>query len=197
MALIKVKRGTRSQIVGSSLEVGEPAFATDTKELYIGDGVSSNLIGKSLAGDLVDRPSAGINGRFYYATDEHILYVDEVTGWRLFDPYGIQGIVSITNDYTAGHYRLILANADSNNITVTLSDETIGRTYEICRTDTNLTNVVLVNGDTSGFLIGNPSQTIGDIYVGRDIVYGYLTVVWDGTEWQKVREIEIIDGGSF
>jgi len=36
--IIKVKRGTKTQIENTSLQIGEPAFATDTNELYIGTG---------------------------------------------------------------------------------------------------------------------------------------------------------------
>lgn len=40
---IKIRRGTKAQL--PSLELAEPGFATDTKELYIGDGVGNVLIG--------------------------------------------------------------------------------------------------------------------------------------------------------
>lgn len=40
---IKIRRGTKAQL--PSLEMAEPGFTTDTKELYIGDGVSNVKIG--------------------------------------------------------------------------------------------------------------------------------------------------------
>jgi len=38
---IKIKRGTKTQIEGAVLQIGEPAFAIDTNELYIGTGSGS------------------------------------------------------------------------------------------------------------------------------------------------------------
>jgi hypothetical protein len=44
MSTIKVKRGVSANFGGVSLQAGEPAFLTDTKKFYIGDGTTNVLI---------------------------------------------------------------------------------------------------------------------------------------------------------
>ena len=44
MALIKLKRGPSANVAALSLEAGEPAFTTDTKKLYIGDGAGGKTM---------------------------------------------------------------------------------------------------------------------------------------------------------
>lgn len=44
MALIKFKRGPSSSITSIVLEEGEPAFTTDTKKLYVGDGAGGKTL---------------------------------------------------------------------------------------------------------------------------------------------------------
>ncbi|WP_313636729.1 hypothetical protein [Paenibacillus sp.] len=39
---IQLKRGTRSQVLAATGAIGEPLYATDTKELFIGNGTGAN-----------------------------------------------------------------------------------------------------------------------------------------------------------
>lgn len=201
--LIKLKRGTRSQILAGSLHLGEPAFSTDSKEVYVGDGVSANLIGKPLADVASAKPPAGFAGRLFYATDENYLYVDDGSQWNLFDPMGIQEYEYVTSPtFSTANKRLIIADASTNDITITLSSsqEIVGRTYYISRVDTLDTHTVFVEGAGVGFLIGDPNVAIGgghDIG-GKDLTdQRFIEVMWDGTLWRKLNELTRIDGGTF
>lgn len=78
---LKIKRGTESQIIAGTLSLGEIALATDSKSVFIGDGVGKTLIGKTIVDTYANRPSAGKNGRLYYASDTGVLYVDNGSSW--------------------------------------------------------------------------------------------------------------------
>lgn len=80
---IKIKRGTQAQVESATLQIGEAAFATDTKALYLGDGVGKNYIGKVLSDTFANRPTAGVSGRMFYATDTDDLYLDNGSSWIL------------------------------------------------------------------------------------------------------------------
>jgi hypothetical protein len=43
MAIIKIKRGSKSQLPTSGMNAGEPLFCTDTGELYVSTGADSKL----------------------------------------------------------------------------------------------------------------------------------------------------------
>lgn len=201
--LIKLKRGTRSQIIAGSLSLGEPAFSTDTKEVYVGDGVSANLIGKPLADVASAKPPAGFAGRLFYATDENYLYVDDGSNWNLFDPVGIQQYDYVTSTtFDTGNKRLIIADASSNDITINLSSsqQINGRTYYISRIDTSTSNTVFVEGSGVNFLIGDPSVAVGGGYDigGMDLNdQRFLEIMWDGSLWRKLNEVTRVDGGFF
>lgn len=82
--LVKIKflRGTKSQVDAATNEAGKPYFATDTKEIFISDGVTKHLIGKVEVNVIASRPSAAVEGRVFVATDENNkLYVDTGTAW--------------------------------------------------------------------------------------------------------------------
>jgi hypothetical protein len=50
--VIRVKRGTRAQIDSATLQIGEPAFATDTNEFIIQGTTEKVTVGKNA--DTVD-----------------------------------------------------------------------------------------------------------------------------------------------
>ncbi len=79
--VIKLKRGTLTKVLQAPLAYGEPAFASDTKELYISDGYAKHLIGKVDFGLLADRPVEASKGKLYYATDVQDLFVKTDNGW--------------------------------------------------------------------------------------------------------------------
>ena len=48
MATITVRRGTKTELNSISLNLAELGFCTDTKEVYIGDGVGNTFVGACL-----------------------------------------------------------------------------------------------------------------------------------------------------
>jgi len=56
MPIIRLKRGTAANIEAATLQVGEPAFATDTDELYIGTATGKVKLAKSPHGNEAHSP---------------------------------------------------------------------------------------------------------------------------------------------
>jgi hypothetical protein len=82
--VIKIRRGTKAQLDAyGPLQQGEMGFCTDTKEVYIGDGSTNVLVGRVMSGTLANRPNPTGSGRFYFATNENVLYVDVGTWQKL------------------------------------------------------------------------------------------------------------------
>ena len=80
---IRILRGTESNILASSLNMGEMAIATDTKSVFISDGVGKILVGRAIIDTIANRPSPGVSGRYFFATDNGQLFIDNITAWRL------------------------------------------------------------------------------------------------------------------
>jgi hypothetical protein len=78
---ILLRRGLQSQIDSAACTAGEILFATDTKLVFVYDGVSKNLIGKIFQGLEAARPDAGVSGRAYYASDTGKYYLDSGSAW--------------------------------------------------------------------------------------------------------------------
>ena len=76
-----IRRGTKVALDGITLIAGELGLATDTMEVYTGDGANNYLIGRVSIGLLSARPTASQSGRIYYATDELMTYLDNGIAW--------------------------------------------------------------------------------------------------------------------
>jgi len=77
---IKIKRGTKVQL--PALELAEPGFTTDTKELYVGDGIGNVKIGGSVDFlGLNDTPSdyVGNENKYLQTTSSGIVFVARST----------------------------------------------------------------------------------------------------------------------
>jgi len=85
MATIKIRRGTKSQLDtllgGTPLQSGEIGYTTDTNEVYAGDGSAHHLVGKVMVDVFTNRPTAGVSGRMFHASDTDATYVDDGSGW--------------------------------------------------------------------------------------------------------------------
>ena len=88
MSKIQIRRGTKVQLdpltSGYYLDIGELGFTTDTEEVYVGTGLTSNtkhLVGKVMVDTFANRPTAGISGRMFHATDTDVTYVDDGSSW--------------------------------------------------------------------------------------------------------------------
>ena len=73
---LQLRRGTKAQLDSITLAVGELGYTTDTDEVFVGDGSAHHLVGRVLSGTFASRPTAGVSGRAYLATDTGILYID-------------------------------------------------------------------------------------------------------------------------
>lgn len=86
---IKLKRGPKSNL--GLLSSGEPAFTTDTKELFIGDGTTNNLINSSTASTIGNFLT---NGNFQVLDDVKLNTGNDVvvggTSKWLYGPYIFQ-----------------------------------------------------------------------------------------------------------
>lgn len=107
MADIRIRRGTQAQL--PTLNIAEPGFTTDTKRLYIGDGVGNIFIGPTtFSGIHIERFSAGDLQEGETGVPG-IGTAGPVTG-RLFD--------ADQNESLYGHFRVKENIKDSTNITV-------------------------------------------------------------------------------
>lgn len=83
---LKLKRGTYNQVMLANLEQAEPAFAIDTKELYVSDGVNKHYIGSVMYGTYSQIPSNASKGKLYFATDQEVLYIRTESEWLNVSP---------------------------------------------------------------------------------------------------------------
>lgn len=67
-------------------------------------------------GTFNNRPAAGKAGRFYYATDNGIVYYDDGAAWRTIDQKGTLGYAQVTADQTN-----ITAPVDITGLSVTVT----------------------------------------------------------------------------
>ena len=63
---IKIRRGTQAQL--PTLDLAEPGFTTDTKNLYMGDGIGNVKIGKDTIIEFTDTPSTYDIGKYLRST---------------------------------------------------------------------------------------------------------------------------------
>jgi hypothetical protein len=112
---IKLMSGTRSEIDSGSLSLGEVAFATDTKEVFIGDGSNKHFIGKTLINTFANMPAFGTPGRYFHASDTGGLYLDDGTQWILCTksfPFKVQELfIPVTYNKNYGNYQIMEKNA--------------------------------------------------------------------------------------
>ena len=85
---------------------------------------------------------------------------------------------TVVADYSPSGSSVVLANATSGNINVTLpSPSVIGITIEVKKTDASVNTVTLT--PSSGTIDGQSSIVLTDQYMG-------FTVVADGTNWHGI-----------
>ncbi len=78
---LRIKRGTEQQILAGELAIGEMAFATDTKSLFIFNGVTTAMVGHVSIDVLANRPASGVSGRVFLDSGTGFLYIDTPVGW--------------------------------------------------------------------------------------------------------------------
>lgn len=116
--IIKVRRGTKAQLENyGALSVGELGFCTDTKEVYIGNGVQNFFVGRVMMGDYGSRPKPGYQGRFYYVTSGDnvgFLYIDDGTSWQKVNRTALDEITGTLDDIENGEEYGKVRNSELN-----------------------------------------------------------------------------------
>ena len=100
-----------------------------------------------------------------------------------FEVSGSEGhkVVSKTSDYTAANEAIILADASSGDVTITLpaASSSTGRTYSIKKT--NSANNVIIDANGSETIDGATTKTLS-------AQYSKVTIVCDGSNWFVIED---------
>lgn len=107
--ILKVYSGTKANLP-AALNIGEFAFATDTAEMFVGLGVGISFVGKVMIDLFTNRPPAGTNGRWFYATDQDLLYLDNGSSW-----VDMLTHTMTSAQHTAGNWKIFYSN-DSGQV---------------------------------------------------------------------------------
>lgn len=102
---ILVRRGTRVELSGITINNSELYFCTDTHQVFIGDGGGLLPFGTMISGTIASRPTAGQLGRFYRATDEgNKMYFDNGSSWILVS--GVNSLDEVPDGTTYGRVKV-------------------------------------------------------------------------------------------
>ncbi len=116
---IKIRRGTKAQLNAlGNLSAGEMGFCTDTKEVYIGDGITNIFVGRAMSGTEAARPNAGVLGRFYYvtsSTNTGYLYFDDGVAWKRVNAQKLTDLTGTLDDISDGTTYGKVKKADITN----------------------------------------------------------------------------------
>ena len=116
--LITIYQGVKASLAKADLRSGEMGFCTDTKEVFIGDGSSSSLVGRALSGTETARPNAGNQGRLYYVTsgtDMGYLYYDSGAVWVKVNAQKLSEMAGTVDDIADGSAYAKVKKADITN----------------------------------------------------------------------------------
>jgi hypothetical protein len=99
---MRLKRGPESSVLAQDLYRGELALATDTQTIFASDGSQKFPVGKAIV-DSYDHITtySGMDGRFFYAFDSGLLYVNYLENWELVSalPTGVSGTGGISSSF--------------------------------------------------------------------------------------------------
>lgn len=116
---IKIRRGTKAELLTLGLLYqGEMGFCTDTKEVFIGDGTQNIFVGKVLQGAYINRPNAGVQGRFFYVTEGAnvgYLYIDNGSTWNRVNSLALTDLTGTIDDVKDGATYAKVKKADITN----------------------------------------------------------------------------------
>lgn len=191
---LRVRRGEDSQRRKIILEQGELGYTTDTKRLWVGDGILSggNVTGNKWRGFVNGTPAGILNsetGDLVFNTANKILYAWNSTEWTpiTFESEGSTNSVVKSHSITAGTYTagtnsetVIYCDCTIGNITVYLPKvaASVDRQFQIKKTDTT-SNKVIIDGD--GIETIDKLATYELVATTRPSIIVHS----DGTEWWK------------
>jgi hypothetical protein len=135
MAVLKLKRGTQAEVLAATLSSSEPAFATDTGELFVYNGTSKVIIGGCKAGLHANRPTFGISNKLYFETDTYELYRDTGSAWQLVaTSLSAASLLEAIQDAIGG----MVADNTETGMTAVYNDNTGKLNFEVTTVDGGL-----------------------------------------------------------
>lgn len=176
--LIKIKRGLKTNL--PLLASGEMGFATDTKEVFIGDGASNVNVGRVMMGTYANRPNAGYEGRFYYVNSGANIgysYVDDGTTWQRANVVNIGDLQGTIDDVADGvTYKKVKATEITNGQVNKISDGTNTSTASEIKSH--------INDSTKHRTINDTGSTVTDLWSAQKIK-NELELAKQGMEYQN------------
>jgi len=124
MAQIKIRKGTEAQLDSVTLSLSELGFCTDTKQLWVGNGVGNTLIGKEIAdeGVVFGTTALGLND-----TSKSIVFDKAMDN----ADYALFVNISNTTDATPSMYVYTITAKTTTGFTVSFSDPIDSTNYKI------------------------------------------------------------------
>lgn len=116
--LITIYQGLKANLASASLQSGEMAFCTDTKEVFIGDGTNPIAVGRALSGTEAARPNAGNQGRLYYViagTNMGYIYFDNGSAWVRINAQKLSEMTGTLDDISDGSTYARIKKSDVTN----------------------------------------------------------------------------------
>lgn len=114
--MARIRRMTSTQLENVVAYRDDILIATDTGNIFVSgaDLASKVMIGKAAIGETVDKPDAGVEGRFYYDTDLGALYIDNGTSWV---NASVEGAVS-PDPHASSHIRGATDEVDGDKVDI-------------------------------------------------------------------------------
>jgi len=160
---IQVKRGLKVNL--PTLITGEMGFCTDTKEVFVGDGIGNILVGRIMMGTYAARPNAGVQGRLYYvnsSTNSGYVYIDDGTAWQRANVLALSDLTGTFDDITEGAtYAKVKKTEITNGQVIRISDGTNTVTAAAANTH--------INDATKHRLINDAGIAITDLWSAQKI----------------------------
>ena len=164
---IQIIRGLKASVAThGAFHPGELAFCTDSKEVYIGDGLNNYFVGRALSGDFASRPAAGNNGRFYYVSSGTsnlgYLFFDTGTAWIRINSLALSDLTgSLDNIVDGATYVRIKATEATNGLVNRLNNGSIAVTVTEARNH--------IDDATKHRVINDSSTAITDLWSAQKI----------------------------
>lgn len=189
---IKVRRGVQASVSGASLATGEIIFTTDTGMVYVYDGSNKILIGRVLQGTLAGRPTFGVSGRLYYATDGGDTYLDTGSAWVTVGVNNLSELSGTLDDISDGstYGRVKISELSSGQVaqiravtgTANVTGDTI-KTHLDATNNPHSTDVANLGAGTAAEL----NSTISDATYGAGLNDGGTTTsdMWSASKIQS------------